>query len=197
MVEPCVTVVWDQFSGADSAAVVEAEAGSPQAAVGFQVEVAGSAAEAPAEAGDRMKTKHLFSQLDHDRIVAAIGEAEKHTSGEIRLYVSHRKTSDPQRAAARHFVKLGMNKTKCQNAVLIFLAPESQNFAIIGDEAIHSKCGQAFWEQVAGAMSGLFQQSKFTEGIVHGIETAGKMLAEHFPAERAGHNELPDSVVER
>jgi uncharacterized membrane protein len=144
-----------------------------------------------------MKTKHLLSQLDHDRIVAAIGGAEKRTSGEIRVFVSHRQTSDPQSAAVRHFLKLGMNKTKHRNAVLIFLAPESQNFAIIGDEAIHSKCGQAFWEQVAGAMSGLFQQSKFTDGIVHGIETAGKVLAEHFPSEGASHNELPDSVVER
>jgi len=155
------------------------------------------AAEARAEAGDRMKTKHLLSQLDHDRIVAAIGETEKHSSGQIRVYVSHRKTSDPQRAAVRHFLKLGMNKTKRRNAVLIFLAPESQNFAVIGDEAIHSKCGQSFWEQVAGAMSGLFKQSKFTEGIVHGIETAGKVLAEHFPSEGRSHNDLPDSVIER
>jgi uncharacterized membrane protein len=144
-----------------------------------------------------MKTKHLFRQLDHDEIVAAIADAEKHSTGEIRVYISHRKTHDPQHAAVQHFLKLGMNKTTHRNAVLIFLAPESRNFAIIGDEAIHSKCGQVFWEQVAGAMRGSFQQSKFTEGIVHGIETAGKMLAEHFPADGASHNELPDSVVER
>ena len=144
-----------------------------------------------------MKAKHLLSQIDHDKIVASIAEAERHTSGELRVFVSHRKTNDPQRAAARCFLKLGMNKTKHRNAVLIFLAPESQNFAIVGDEAIHSKCGQPFWEEVAGAMRGFFQQSKFTDGILHGITTAGKALAEHFPADSAGHNEIPDSIVER
>ncbi len=143
-----------------------------------------------------MKTKDLFTKLDHDRITAAIQKAEKRTSGEIRVYVSHRKVSDPRHAAAHQFVKLGMGKTKHRNAVLIFIAPESQNFAILGDTAVHAKCGEAFWENVAGAMRDLFRQGKFTEGIVHGIDTAGKLLAEHFPAHDTDHNQLPDSVVE-
>ncbi len=144
-----------------------------------------------------MKANELFSQLDHDRIVAAIAGAEKRTSGEIRVYVSHRKARDPHRAAVHQFLKLGMNKTKHRNAVLIYVAPESRKFVILGDEAVHAKCGQAFWEQVAGGMRELFQQSNFTDGILHGINTAGQLLAQHFPAHGAGHNELPDSIVER
>ena len=151
---------------------------------------------APGEAGEAMKTKDLFTQLDHDRITAVIQEAEKHTSGEIRVYVSHRKVSDPRHAAAHQFVKLGMDKSKHRNAVLIFIAPESQNFAIWGDVEVHAKCGEKFWEDVAGAMRELFRQGKFTEGIVHGIDTAGKLLAQHFPVDGADHHELPDSIVE-
>jgi uncharacterized membrane protein len=151
---------------------------------------------APGEAGEAMKTKDLFTKLDHDRITAAIQKVEKHTSGEIRVYVSHRKVSDPRHAAAHQFVKLGMGKTKHRNAVLIFIAPESQNFAILGDTAVHAQCGETFWESVAGAMRELFRQGKFTEGIVHGIDTAGRLLAQHFPADGADHHKLPDSVVE-
>ena len=143
-----------------------------------------------------MKTQQLFSQLDHDRIVAAIATAEKSTSGEIRVYVSHRKVSDPRHAAAHQFVKLGMDGTKLRNAILIFIAPESQNFAVLGDVAVHAKCGEPFWEQVAGAMRELFRQGKFTAGIIHGIETAGQLLAQHFPADTVGRNELPDAIVE-
>jgi uncharacterized membrane protein len=150
-------------------------------AVGFPEAAEVLAVAAPGEAGKPMKTKHLFNELDHDRITAAIVAAEKHTSGEIRVYVSHRKVHDPRHAAAHQFVKLGMDKTRHRNAVLIFIAPESQNFAILGDEAVHAKCGETFWEQVAGAMRELFRQRKFTEGIIHGIDTAGKSLAEHFP----------------
>jgi uncharacterized membrane protein len=143
-----------------------------------------------------MKTKDLFSELDHDRIVVAIHEAEKRTSGEIRVYVSHRKVSDPRHAGAHQFVKLGMDKTKHRNAVLIFIAPESQNFAVLGDTAVHAQCGESFWESVAGAMRDFFRQRKFTEGILHGIDTAGKALAQHFPADKTDPRRLGDSVVE-
>jgi uncharacterized membrane protein len=169
--------------------------GSLAAAASLEA-VEGLGVAAPGEVGEVMKTKHLFSELDHDRITAAIAAAEKHTTGEIRVYVSHRKIQDPRHAAAHQFVKLGMDKTRHRNAVLIFLAPESQNFAILGDVAVHAKCGEAFWEQVAGAMRELFRQRKFTEGIIHGIDTAGKVLAQHFPAQVADHNELSDSIVE-
>ncbi len=148
------------------------------------------------EAGEAMRTKDLFSKLDHDRITAAIQRAEKHTSGEIRVYVSHRKVSDPRHAAAHQFVKLGMDKSKHRNAVLIFIAPESQNFAILGDTAVHAQCGETFWEDVAGAMRELFRQGKFTEGIVHGIDTAGKLLAQYFPVDGADHPRQPDLIVE-
>jgi uncharacterized membrane protein len=143
-----------------------------------------------------MKARELSRQLDHDRIVAAIRDAEKHTSGEIRIYVSHRKVRDPQHAAARQFLKLGMTRTRHRNAVLIYVAPESQTFAVIGDEAVHAKCGQAFWEQIAARMTELFRQKKFTDGIVHGVETAGRLLAQHFPQQGGGRNELPDTIVE-
>ena len=177
-------------------AFLPAGVGSHPVAADSQGAVADSAVVAPGEVGEAMKTKHLLTEMDHDRITAAIATAEKHTSGEIRVYVSHRKVRDPRHAAAHQFVKLGMDKTKHRNAVLIFIAPESQNFAILGDVAVHAKCGESFWEQVAGAMRELFRQRKFTEGIVHGIDTAGKLLAQHFPSQTADHNELSDSVVE-
>jgi uncharacterized membrane protein len=147
-------------------------------------EVAEDSAEAgPGEAGDTMKAKHLFRELDHDRITAAIAEAEKYTTGEIRVYVSHHKVHDPRHAAAHQFLKLELHKTKHRNAVMIFIAPESQNFAVLGDEAVHAKCGETSWERIAEAMRDYFRQGKFTEGVVHGISAAGKLLAEHFPSQ--------------
>jgi uncharacterized membrane protein len=144
-----------------------------------------------------MKTKAFFSQLDHDRMVAAIVAAEKHTSGEIRVYVSHRRVTDVRRAAIHQFQKLGMHQTKHRNAVLIFVAPESQNFFIVVDEAVHAKCGEALWEQVVAEMQEQFRKAKFTDGIIHGIHTAGKLLAQHFPRDHEGRNELPNSIVDR
>lgn len=143
-----------------------------------------------------MRTRDFFSRLDHDKMVAAIVEAEKHTSGEIRVFVSHRKVSDVPRAAAHHFLKLEMHKTAHRNAVLIFVAPESQAFFIAGDEALHAKCGEEFWKQVAAEVSGFFKKQQFTEGILHAIHTIGKSLAQHFPRQSPSGPPSPDSVVE-
>ena len=141
-----------------------------------------------------MKTREFLERLRHEDIVAAIGEAEKRTSGEIRVFVSRKKIEDPVRAAQSHFVRMGMQKTRDRNAVLIFVAPRSHKFAIIGDAGVHSKCGDPFWQEVAAAMSGYFKEGQFNLGLQHGIKKAGGLLREHFPHRPDDQNELPDDV---
>ena len=144
-----------------------------------------------------MKVTHFLSTLDHDRIVAGIKEAESRSRAEIRVHVSSRKVEDAQKAAAERFEKLGMTATAERNGVLIYVAPASQRFAVIGDTGIHQRCGQPFWEEVAAAMQEDFRQGHFTDGIVKGVSRAGQALAEHFPrTDRADVNELSDEVSE-
>ena len=95
------------------------------------------------------------------------------------------------------FARLEMHKTHARNAVLILVAPQSRKFAIFGDEAIHAKCGQPFWDEVAAAMTGYFREGKFTDGLVHAIGHAGQFLAKHFPRQPDDKNELPDNVIDR
>jgi uncharacterized membrane protein len=128
-----------------------------------------------------MKPRHFLKQLEHDRIVAAIADAERKTSGQIRVLVSHRKVDDPVATAGRQFQRLGLHRTPQRNAVLIFVAPHSQRFAVIGDQAVHEKCGDAFWAELTAAMSSHFKQGQFTEGLLHGIARAGELLAAQFP----------------
>jgi uncharacterized membrane protein len=140
----------------------------------------------------------LFSPvppLDHARVVAAIAAAERRTSGEIRVLFSRHKADDPVAAATRQFERLGMTATAARNGVLIFVAPRSRNFAVIGDTGVHEKCGQAFWAELAAAMSEHFRRGDFTAGLVHGIERAGGLLAEHFPRRPDDVNELPDDIA--
>src|ERR1700678_725947 len=139
-----------------------------------------------------MKIKEFLSELEHDEIVAAIRKAEKKTSGEIRVFISRHKPDDAVIAAQAQFAHLGMEKTKEKNAVLIFVAPVAHKFAIIGDAGVHARCGDVFWQEVAAEMAGRFKKGEFTSGIRHGIEKAGELLAQHFPARPGDKNELPD-----
>ena len=143
-----------------------------------------------------MKTRHFLKQVEHDRIVAAIAEAEKKTSGELRVVIYHKRAENPVAVAEKQFARLKMHHTPHRNAVLILVAPLSHTFAIYGDQAVHEKCGEDFWREVAAAMEAYFRRGEFTDGIVHGVERAGQLLAGHFPRSLDDRNSLPDSVVD-
>lgn len=134
--------------------------------------------------------------IDHDRVVAAIAAAEQRTSGEIRIVVSQKKTDEPVLAAQKQFERLGMTRTAARNGVLIFVAPRSHTFAVIGDAGVHEKCGDAFWRELADAMTELFRHGDFTAGLCLAIERAGALLAEHFPRASDDRNELSDTIEE-
>jgi uncharacterized membrane protein len=142
-----------------------------------------------------MKTNDFLTQLQHDAIVKAIGEAEAATSGEIRLFVSHKEPEDAVAAAQKAFAHLGMHKTKERNGVLLFIAPRARKFAIIGDKAVHERCGDAFWTEVAQEISTHFRRGDFTDGVLHGIRRAGRLLAAHFPRHSGDQNQLPNDIA--
>jgi uncharacterized membrane protein len=87
-----------------------------------------------------------------------------------------------------------MDKTRDRNGVLIFVAPYSHKFAVVGDTSVHAKCGEEFWQELTKEMSNYFRDSQFTIGIIHGVRKAGELLAEHFPHRPDDENELSDEV---
>jgi uncharacterized membrane protein len=144
-----------------------------------------------------MKHRQFINQIDRKAITSAIGAAEERTSGEIRVLIHHQSVEDAVAFAGGEFVRLGMEKTKHRNAVLIFVSPVSQKFAVIGDKAVHEKCGEGFWQELAASMSEHFKRSEFTAGLLQGIKRAGTLLGEHFPRDSDDRNELSNEVIEQ
>jgi uncharacterized membrane protein len=139
----------------------------------------------------------FLSAIDEERIVAAIQRAEARSRGEIRVHVAEGVLSDPRRAAELDFDRLGMARTAERNGVLILVAPESQSFAVIGDQGIHERCPAGFWDELALGLRDDFRAGRFTEGIVTAVTRVGDELQRHFPR-RPGEedaNELPDAVI--
>lgn len=137
------------------------------------------AAGGPAEAGEAIMAS--IPRVKHQAIVEAIAAAERRTAAEVRVVVGRHRTDDPYQDAKRYFEKLGLGKSAHRNTVLIFVSPRSRRFAIIGDSAVHEKCGDAFWTELVESMAGFFRRDEITDGIVHGVERAGDLLARHFP----------------
>lgn len=142
-----------------------------------------------------MHHKEFITQLDEQRIVQVIGDAEKKTSGEIRVYISHKERHDALAFAKKRFQELGMTKTKDRNAVLIYIVPRTRQFAVLGDVGIHQKCGVEFWKEIVGAMSVRMKEGKFTDAIVYAVSDVGTVLRQHFPGSRDDINELPNEIT--
>ena len=144
-----------------------------------------------------MRTQDFLSRLDHDRIVAAIAAAERTTSGEIRVFVQRGGISgDVVAAAERKFLELGMQHTAERNAILIFVAPRVQKFAVVGDQGVYQKCGAEFWEHLVAAMRAHFTKAEFTEALTEAIDEAGQLLARYFPRQHDDRDELSNKVIE-
>ena len=143
-----------------------------------------------------MRTKEFLGKLEHDRIARAIATAEATTSGEIRVFIQRGNVADAVSDARDQFERLGMTQTRERNAVLVFVAPRAQKFAVIGDRGVYEKCGQPFWEALTQAMRPHFQAQHFTDAIVHAVREAGSLLAQHFPRRPDDRNELPNAVEE-
>ncbi len=141
--------------------------------------------------------KDFFSEEEKKQIVAAIREAEHRTSGEIRVYVeSHCRYVDALDRAAEVFAILKMEKTSAHNAVLVYIAVKDRQMAIFGDQGIHEKVGEQFWQKEVLHILSQFQKDHYADAIAKTVLDIGDALKQHFPYDRQTDvNELPDDIV--
>jgi uncharacterized membrane protein len=137
-----------------------------------------------------MHPKDFHGQIDQHRLIAAMADAERKSGGRIYVFVSHGHITDALAAGRRRFEKLGLSRLHRDRAsVLIYLAPRTHKFAIIGDTAIHERCGEDYWKQLAEKLSLDLKAGDLTAALLNAISSLKTTLAEHFPAKagsRAG-----------
>lgn len=140
----------------------------------------------------------LLDPATQERVVACIQEAEKNTTGELRVFLESKCSYvDAMDRAWELFNKLGMFETERRNAVLVYMAIDDRQFAIAGDKAIYELAGgPVFWENAAAELKNYLKQEQVGEGLCICINILGKALAQHFPYDPSvTQNELPDEIV--
>jgi uncharacterized membrane protein len=138
----------------------------------------------------------LFNEEEEQQIKTAIENAERRTSGEIRICIEKNCSEDVLDRSADYFLELDMHKTKLRNGVLIYLATVDRKFAIIGDVGINKVVPDDFWDKTKEAMLDKFKHGNLIEGIITGINMAGEQLKKYFPYDNETDlNELPDHVA--
>lgn len=141
-----------------------------------------------------MATRTFFSTKQQEIIVAAIREAERNTSGEIRVHLDEKCPNDPKSRAIEVFNEQKMYQTELRNGVLFYVATTDRKFAIIGDKGIDALVPANFWEEVRDAVLVHFRANQFAEGLVAGIHMAGQKLKTYFPVQHDDTDELTNDI---
>jgi len=126
-------------------------------------------------------TKSFLTPEEENAVVEAIQQAEKNTSGEIRVHLEKSTTIAPMERAIAVFNQLEMYKTKDGNGVLIYIATEDHKFVICGDKGINDVVPEDFWESTKEIMRNDFKRGNYKQGLIDGILEAGKVLKKYFP----------------
>ncbi len=137
----------------------------------------------------------FLTTIEEQEVVAAIREAEKNTSGEIRVHIENTSNGDVDARALEVFSMLKMYNTRLQNGVLIYISVEEKAFAIYGDKGINTIVSSTFWDDTIALMKSHFKQGDFKQGLVDGILKAGQELQTHFPWDATNDiDELPNTI---
>ena len=128
-------------------------------------------------------------------LVEAIQTAEDHSTGEIRIHIDSNTEGNNAQIAFDVFKRLCKNKTVARNAVLFHVNFEQQYLTIIGDEGIHEKVHQNFWDQMHDRITQEFMKGNFHDGLKNAVLETGLELKKYFPISGENPNELPNEIT--
>ena len=140
------------------------------------------------------KVTEFLTKAEEEEVIQAIREAEKATSGEIRVHLETSSHDHLWDRAMEVFHLLKMDNTKQSNGVLIYVAVEERQFIIYGDKGINAVVPPDFWESTKNEIVAEFKKGNFKQGLINGITKAGEQLQKHFPWSEGDLNELSDKI---
>jgi uncharacterized membrane protein len=139
--------------------------------------------------------RKFLSKVETEGINSAIKAAERKTSGEIKVVIARHCWGRLEGKAAKIFGQFGLDKTEKRNCVLILFVVTNREFLIHGDQGIHDRVGQGFWDEIRDKMAAYFERDEFGEGISEGVSLIGERLSEYFPYQRDDIDEISDEIV--
>lgn len=139
--------------------------------------------------------KKFLTPEESRQLAAAIVEAERKTSAEIKVVLVRHCWTDIHVKAANQFRKLRLDKTEQRNCVMFLLVLTNREFLIYGDQGIHEKVGQNFWDDMRDLMRERFEEERFGDGLAEAVGRVGEKLAMFFPRLAGDKDEVSDEVV--
>ncbi len=93
------------------------------------------------------------------------------------------------------FYEKGVYRTKDGTGILFFLSLFEKKVWILADKGIHEKIHQTTLNKYASVVSHGIKEGGACEVLCEAIAGIGYLLAEHYPADGGGSDELPDDLI--
>lgn len=141
-----------------------------------------------------MATEEFLTNAQEQEVIEAIQKVEQQTSGEVRVHIEHTCDGEPLERADTIFHELGMDQTRQQNGVLIYIASEDHKAAVYAGKGIHKQVEENFWSDVLHILIEHFKKQEFEQGIEDAVLMVGDKLTELYPFQEGKSNELSDEI---
>lgn len=97
--------------------------------------------------------------------------------------------------AAEQFLAQNLHTTKGRTGVLLYVSEAEHYAEVIADEGIYGRVPPDIWDTLISDLAAKIKQGARVEGFVGAVERCGAILAEHFPPEPLGEDELPNHLI--
>ena len=101
-----------------------------------------------------------------------------------------------RRRAIEQFHAHELHNTREHTGVLIYASMGDRAAEVIADTGIDAKASAEAWREVISVLTAGIKAGQPGDGFVSAIETAGRVLAAHFPASESNPDELPNDLIE-
>jgi uncharacterized membrane protein len=149
-----------------------------------------------------LRTRMLFSPKVLTQIEAAITEAERQHSGEIRFAIETSlplpiiwRGVTPRARALQVFAHLHVWDTHANNGVLIYVLRADRAVEIIADRGVSARVSELEWQGLCREVEQEYREQRYAQGSVAAVTGVARLLGQHFAPGGSGVNELPNQPV--
>jgi uncharacterized membrane protein len=136
----------------------------------------------------------MFSELEEQRVVRAIANAERGHRGEVQVHVERRCAGDPLVRAKALYKLAGLEGTQDDTGVLLYVASQSRVSAVYCGAGVHARAEPGFWQGVSDRVAAGYRSGKPVDGICDALSHVGDLLRTLLPGRDDAGNERPDTL---
>jgi uncharacterized membrane protein len=148
------------------------------------------------------KGRRAFPPETLSAIGNAITAGEQTHRSELRLIVENSMPLDAvwadmsnRQRALQLFAEYGLWDTEDNCGVLIYVNLAERKVDIVADRNVNRKIDAATWQAVCHTMTDGFARGQFHDSTLAAVARVNELLHQHFPANGARSNELPDHPI--